>query len=182
MSIQHALLVLALTAITHTACAQGYLGGAFGVGGADVDAGSFASGYRGGTRLFGGYAFNPHFAVEGMLLNLGEPDNRPANSSSTISGVGVAAVGTVHAGDWRFSGRLGLMAMEGKAHGSIGTGPVQSSSQKSWQGLLGIAVGYDLTPNFTLGLEVSATSVKFDAPVNDKVNVSLTGVALEYRF
>jgi hypothetical protein len=59
---------------------------------------------------------------------------------------------------------------------------VQSSSQKSWQGLLGIAVGYDLTPNFTLGLEITATSVEFGAPVNDKVDVSLTGVALEYRF
>jgi hypothetical protein len=182
VSIQRALLVLALTAITNSAFAQGYLGGAFGVGGADVEIGSFASGYRGGTRLFGGYAFNPHFAVEGMLLSLDEPDDKPANAGSTISGVGVAAVGTVQASDWRFSGRLGLISMEGKAHGSIGTGPVQSSSQKSWQGLLGIAVGYDLTPKFTLGLEVSATSVKFGAPVNDKANVSLTGVALEYRF
>jgi hypothetical protein len=182
MSIRHALLVLGLTAITHTAFAQGYVGGALGVGGADVEIGSFASGYRGGVRLYGGYAFNPHFAVEGMLLSLDEPDDKPAGASSTISGVGAAAVGMLQAGNWRFSGRLGLMSMEGEAQGSIGAGPVQSSSQTSWQGLLGIAVGYDLTANFTLGLEISATSVEFGAPVNEKVDVSLTGVALEYRF
>ena len=71
--------------------------------------------------------------------------------------------------------------MQGKANGSIGTGPVQSSSQKSGQGPLGITAGYDLTPNLTLGLEIDATSVKFGAPVNDNVRVSLTGVALAYR-
>jgi outer membrane protein with beta-barrel domain len=182
MPIRQGILVLALAAIAHGAFAQGYIGGALGVGGADVEIGSFASGYRGGTRLFGGYAFDRHFAVEGLLLNLDEPDNKPANASSTVSGIGVAAVGTVQTGHWRFSGRLGLMSMEGKAHGSIGGGPVQSSSQESWQGLLGIAAGYDLTPNLTLGLETNATSVKFGAPVNDKVNVSFTGVVLEYRF
>jgi outer membrane protein with beta-barrel domain len=182
MPIKQGFLVLALAAMAHGAYGQGYVGGAFGVGGAEVEIGSFASGYRGGTRLFGGYAFNRHFAVEGMFLNLDEPDEKPANASSTISGIGVAAVGTVQAGHWRFSGRLGLMSMEGKAHGSIGSGPVQSSSQQSWQGLVGIAAGYDLMPNLTLGLEINATSVKFGAPVNDKANVSLTAVVLEYRF
>jgi hypothetical protein len=181
MSIRHAFLALALVT-TPTAFAQSYIGGAFGVGGADVDIGSFASGFRGGTRLFAGYAFDPHFALEGMLLSLGEPKDKPANSSSTISGVGVAAVGTVQAGDWRFSGRLGLMSMQGKADGSIGGGPVQSSTKKSGQGLLGIAAGYDLTPNFTLGLEIDATRVEFGAPVNDKVGVSLTALTLTYRF
>ena len=182
MSIKHALLALVLAAITQTAFAQGYVGGAFGAGGADVAIGSFASGFRGATRLFGGYAFNPRLAVEGMVLNLGEPDDKPTNSSSTISGVGVAAVGTAQTGDWRFNGRIGLMSMQGKASGSIGAGPVQSSSQKSGQLLLGLAAGYDLTPNLTLGLEIAATSVKFGGPVDDEVNVSLTCLALTYRF
>jgi hypothetical protein len=71
MSMTRAFVALALAVTTPTAFAQGYIGGAFGVGGADVDIGSFASGFRGGARLFGGYAFDPHFALEAIVLSLG---------------------------------------------------------------------------------------------------------------
>ena len=55
--------------------AQIYAGAAVGAGGASVPIGSYASGFRGIARLFGGYAFTPHVAAEAMTLDLGTPSN-----------------------------------------------------------------------------------------------------------
>src|SRR5215467_7150971 len=111
---------IALLATPAVARAQAYyVGVALGVGGADVPINSGASGFRGAFQLRGGYEVNRYFAIEAMAVALGEPDDKPSGSpKTTINGIGAVAVGTLPAGSWRFSGRLGLMSMEGKAEGT----------------------------------------------------------------
>jgi len=64
-------LVGLLLASPAPAAAQAYAGLAAGIGGADMPIGSYASGYRGTLRLYGGYAFTPYVAAEAMTLDLG---------------------------------------------------------------------------------------------------------------
>lgn len=156
--------------------AQTYVGAAFGAGGADVPFGSYASGFRGALRLSLGYEFNPAFAVEAITLDLGTPKDKPAGSNlgSTIGGIGVAAVGTLHADRWRFAGSVGVIAIDGKAD--------NASTEHSAQGIVRLGAGYDATPSFTFGLESGVTRVKFGAPVNDAANVHWTALTVVYRF
>jgi Outer membrane protein beta-barrel domain len=174
-SLVQRLLGITLLATPAVAHAQTYVGVALGIGGADVPIGSYASGFRGAFQLRGGYEVNEYFAMEAMTINLGEPDDKPAGSlKSTINGVGAVAVGTLHAERWRFSGRLGLMSMEGKAIGA--------STERSAQPIVGLAVGYDLHPKITLGLEKNVSKVKFGTPISDTVSVNWTAVSVLYRF
>jgi hypothetical protein len=166
---------IALLATPAAARAQAYIGVALGIGGADVPIGSYASGFRGALQLRGGYEVNQYFAMEAMTINLGEPDDKPAGSpKTTINGIGAVAVGTLRAERWRFSGRLGVMSMEGKAEGA--------STERSAQPLIGLAVGFDLRPDITLGLEKNVSKVKFGAPISDTVSVNWTAVSVLYRF
>lgn len=164
-----------LYATPAVAQAQAYVGVALGVGGADVPIGSYASGYRTAFRLHGGYELSPYLAVEAMALDLSEANDKPAGSpASTIKGVGLAVVGTLHADRWRCSGRLGVMSLEGKADAT--------STVRSTQPMLGLAVGFDLHAKLTLGFETSVSTVKFGAPVNDAVSINWTALSVIFRF
>jgi hypothetical protein len=111
------LLVLGVTLGFPAVCsAQIYVGAAVGAGGANVPFGSYGGGLRGMLRLFGGYALTRHIAAEAMTFDLGTPGNRPADES-TIGAFAVAALGTLPVQRWRFSGRLGVMSMDGRAFG-----------------------------------------------------------------
>ena len=173
--VRHVLAIAILAAPGAAQTEPYYAGIALGVGGADVPIGSYASGYRTAFRLHGGYELSPYLAVEGMALDLSEADDKPAGSlKSTIKGVGVAAVGTLRVDRWRYSGRLGLMSMEGKAD--------TTSTERSVQPVYGLAVGFDLQPNLTLGLERNVSKVKFGAPANDTVSVDWTALSAVFRF
>ena len=166
---------IALLATPAVAQAQAYVGVALGVGGADVPIGSYASGFRGAFQLRGGYEVNQYFAIEATTLNLGTPDDKPAGSlKTTVFGVGAVAVGTLRAESWRFNGRLGLISMEGKAEAA--------STERSAQPTVGLAVGFDLQPNLTLGLEKNVSKVKFGTPISDTMSVNWTTLSAAYRF
>jgi hypothetical protein len=96
-----------LTLVLPAVCsAQVYAGATVGLGGAREPIGSYAAGYRGTLRLYGGYELNSHLAGEVMTLDLGTPRNRP---ETTIGAFGVAAVGMLPVHRWRFSRRLGVL-------------------------------------------------------------------------
>ena len=152
--------------------AQVYAGVAVGTGGAKLPIGSYGSGFRGMARLFGGYAFTPHIAAEAMTFDLGTPGNRPGDES-TIGAFAVAAVGTLPVQRWRFSGRLGVMSMDGRAYGQ---------TTRSAQGMLGFGVGFAVMPKLTIGLETAGSRVGFGAPIDDTALVSWTALAVAYRF
>src|SRR5262245_17463340 len=156
---------IALLAASAGAQAQAYVGVAFGVGGVSGQTGSDLGGFRGAFQLRGGYEINQYFAIEALAVALGEPDDKPAGSlKTTFKGVGAIAVGTLRAERWSFSARLGLMSMEGKVEAT--------STEHSAQPIVGLAVGFDLLPNLTLGLEKNVSKVKFGTPFSETVSVN----------
>jgi len=160
-------------ALPTVACAQWYAGLAAGAGGTKVAAGSYAAGVRGMLRLYGGYEFTPHVAVEAMTFDLGSPRGKDAGSKSTIGAFGVAAVGTWSVERWRFTGRLGVMAMEGRAD--------VADTRKTTQPMIALGAGYDVLPELTIGVEAGASRVEFNPPLNEKASVNWTGVTGTYR-
>jgi hypothetical protein len=167
-------ILAASLALPALACAQVYAGFAVGAGGAKVPAGSYAAGVRGMLRLYAGYEFTPNLAVEAMTFDLGSPGGKANGSKSTIGAFGVAAVGTWPVDLWRFTGRLGVMFMEGRAD--------IADTKKTTQPMLALGAGYDVLPKLTLGLEAGVSRVEFGPPLNEKANVSWTGFAATYRF
>jgi len=159
---------LALPAV---ACAQVYVGAAVGAGGAKVPAGSYAAGVRGMLRLFAGYEFTPNVAIEAMTFDLGSPNGKPV---STIGAFGVAAVGTLPLERWRFTGRVGVMFMEGRAD--------IAETRKTTQPMFALDVGYDVIPKLTLGAEIGVSRVEFGSPLNEKAGVTWIGLNATYRF
>jgi hypothetical protein len=162
---------LALPAV---ACAQVYAGLAVGAGGAKVPAGSYAAGIRGMLRLYAGYEFTPQVAVEAMTFDLGSPGDKPAGSESTIGAFGVAAVGTLPVERWRFTGRVGVMFMDGRAD--------IAETRHTTQPMLALGAGYDVIPKLTIGLEAGVSRVEFGSPLNETASVSWVGLAATYRF
>ena len=162
---------LALPAV---ACAQVYAGLAVGAGGAKVPAGSYAAGVRGMLRLYAGYEFSPHVGIEAMTFDLGSPGDKPDGSKSTIGAFGVAAVGTLPLERWRFTGRVGVMFMDGRAD--------IAETKHTTQSMLAIGAGYDVIPKLTIGLEIGVSRVEFGSPLNETAGVSWIGLAGTYRF
>jgi hypothetical protein len=152
--------------------AQIYAGAAVGAGGARTPIGSYASGFRGLLRLYGGYEFTRNVAAEAMTFDLGTPENKPGNDS-TIGAIAVAAVGTLPVQRWRFTGRVGVMSMDGRALGVTTRSP---------QGMVGFGAGFAVLRRLTIGLETAVSRVKFAAPVNDTTRVNWTGAAATFTF
>ena len=167
-------ILAACLALPTLASAQVYAGLAVGAGGADVPPGSYAAGLRGMLRLYAGYEFTPNVAVEAMTFDLGSPSGKADGSKSTIGAFGVAAVGTWPVDRWRFTGRVGVMFMEGRAD--------IAETRKTTQPMLALGAGYDVIPKLTLGLEIGVSRVEFGSPLNETANVTWTGLAATYRF
>jgi hypothetical protein len=154
---------------------QIYAGATVGAGGAQVPVGSITGGFRGALRLYGGYEFGPHVAAEVMTLDLGTPTNAGgANAVSTIGAFGVAAVGTIPVQRWRFSGRLGVLSMDGRIS--------KTEVTRSPQGMFALGVGFDVTRKLILGLESAVSHVQFGPPINDTARVNWTAFTTTYRF
>jgi len=105
-----------------------------------------------------------------LTLDLGTPRNRP---ETTIGAFGVAAVGTLPVQRWRFSGRLGLLSMDGRA---------ESRTTRTAQGMLGLGVGFTMVRGLSIGLETAVSRVEFGAPIGDTTAVNWTALAATYRF
>jgi Outer membrane protein beta-barrel domain len=167
-------ILAASLALPAVARAQVYAGLAVGAGSAKVPAGSYAAGVRGMLRLYAGYEFTPHVAIEAMTFDLGSPGDKAAGSQSTIGAFGVAAVGTLPVERWRFTGRVGVMFMEGRAD--------IAETRKTTQAMLALGAGYDVIPKLTLGLEIGASRVEFASPLDEKAGVGWVGLTATYRF
>ena len=116
--------------------------------------------------LFGGYQFNPYFAVEGGYVNLGKFDysstvSSPAadtvNGHFGVQGVDAAAGGLLPFGDrqqWAAYGKAGLLYAKSTLDASS-TGAVAVNSVDHWDTspLLGAGINYDLTRKVALRAE-----------------------------
>jgi len=154
--------------------AQVYAGAAFGVGGANVPFASDVGGFRGTLRLYGGYGFNRFVAAEALTLDLGTTRSQPRATSSTIGAFGVAGVGTLPVQRWQFTGRAGVLSMDGRNSAT--------SIKRSAQPMAGLAIGFRVVRRLAVGLETAVSRVKFPPPAVDSARVRWTAAVASYRF
>ena len=144
-----------------------------------------------GYKIFGGYQFNPNFALEGGYFDLGKfgytATTVPAgtlNGDIKIRGLNLDAVGTLPLSD-KFSvlGRVG-MNYANTTGKFAGTGPVNvvnpSPSKRDLNYKVGLGVQYAFTEALAMRAEVERYRIN-DA-VRNKGDIDVISVGLVYRF
>jgi hypothetical protein len=163
----------ALLAMPSICRAQAYVGIGVGAGGASVSAGTYAAGFRGALRLFGGYYLTPHLAAEAMTIDLGTPgDKSTVEHENTMGGIAVAVVGRWPVRRWDFTGRVGVVSMEGR-----GTTTVRSA-----QPLVAVGAACRVIPRLAVGIETATSRARMGQPVDDAVRVNWTTAVATFRF
>ncbi|MBA4176312.1 MAG: hypothetical protein C0505_07095 [Leptothrix sp. (in: Bacteria)] len=190
---------------------QGYLGGAVGLGNISVNCADLESCDKSNTggKLYGGYRFPSHWAVEAVYFDWGKVTGRYtdtvvpaagnavplATSPITVTvdgklrasgwGLGAAYIAPL-ASHWNGVARLGVMRNKGKITGTgsaLGVTLSETSSTSATFAYFGLGVGYNLTPNLAITGEADFSRVKYGAEdAFDKDNVRLLSLGLRYAF
>ena len=143
-----------------------------------------------GFKVFGGYQFNRHFAVEGGYVNLGEfgytATTVPAGTLTgniKLQGVNLDLLGIVPFTD-RFSAfaRVGVLHAEAKdtftSTGSVVvTNPNPSARDTNYK--YGVGLQYDVTEK--VGLRLEAERYRIDDAVGNKGDIDLASLGLVVR-
>ncbi|RUO25985.1 hypothetical protein CWE09_04455 [Aliidiomarina minuta] len=167
----------------------------------DITADLFAAGFETtefsendrdfGFKLFGGYQFNPNFAVEGGYFDLGSFDytanTNPDGSLSgalKFSGWNVDLVGMLPLSD-----RSSLFARIGVHNGrtkasfeSSGAVNVQTSEYRSREVDYKIGVGYQYHLSEAVSLRAEVERYRMDDAVGNSSDIDLLSVSAIYRF
>ena len=147
-------------------------------------------------KLFGGYRFNRHFALEGGYADLGSfkatrtvtaPAAGSISGDFKVSGIFFQAVGIIPLGD-KFSifGSAGLFANEVKTSAST-TGPIvllngSSASHSDSNLKLGIGAGFDFTDKIGVRIEWERFFELGDQSVGATMDVDLVTIGVVFRF
>ena len=103
-------------------------------------------------KLYGGFALNEHLAIEGAYTSFGVfkySDNRKIG----LNVLSVAAKGTFNISEsWTAFGKVGVARHMINVNGD----GLSIREQDKTRPLLGVGVGYKLTPNLTLDLELAS--------------------------
>ncbi len=143
-----------------------------------------------GFKLFGGYQFDKHWAVEGGYFNLGEfgftATTVPAGTltgATEIQGLSIDPVFT-----WRLTRRLSLLGRVGLTYAEAdtsyaATGSVVAPSNRDKRAT-SYKFGGGAQYNFTrrLGARLEAESYRIDDAVGNKGDINLFSLGLVYRF
>jgi OOP family OmpA-OmpF porin len=172
-------LALALCNFASLVSAEGYIGGSAGITSVDVCDDLSGLGVTScddedtGFKIFGGYKFNPNFAVEGLWADLGEVSaTGPGGSASMeVDGFGAAAVGVIPLNE-KFSifGKVGAFMWD-----ASGGGGAAGSDDDGTDIMFGAGVGWNFTPKFGLRAEWE----RFDIDGDD---VDFLSVGLQFNF
>lgn len=143
-----------------------------------------------GFKVFGGYQFNRHFAVEGGYVNLGEfaytATTVPAGTlrgDIELQGVNLDLVGIVPFTE-KLSGfaRVGVLYAEAKDT-FVGTGAVivtnPSPEAHDTNYKFGVGLQYDVTER--IGVRAEAERYRIDDAVGNKGNIDLASIGLVVR-
>lgn len=170
------------------AAAQAYIG--FGAGKSDYDSGNMipdlitsgsVDGKDTGYKLFGGYQFNPHFAVELAYVDLGEAGysgtffGAPVTGGSLETwGLNASAVGIVPLGaSFELFGKIGIFGWESKARDVTGGVPFSGEADGG-----DVSFGLGMAFNFTRNVSLRAEWERFRA-VDD---IDLLSLGLAFKF
>lgn len=132
-----------------------------------------------GFKIFGGYQFNRHLAVEGSYFDYGEfPARITVNGDQAImtgkaTAIGGAVLGIVPVTSW-FSlfGKAGLLVTEFEVT-AIGPGGVGTASEDDTGLHIGIGAMFDITRNF---------GVRAEWERNDEAQIDMLSIGLQVRF
>jgi OOP family OmpA-OmpF porin len=144
-----------------------------------------------GFKVFGGYQFNRHFALEGGYFDLGRfgftADTVPAGTlrgDIKLKGVNLDAVGILPFSH-KFSGfgRVGLNYADAKDT-FAGTGSVNVTDPKRGKRATNYKLGVGLEYDFleSLGMRAEAERYRINDAVGNKGDINLLSVGLVYRF
>ena len=144
-----------------------------------------------GYKLYGGYKFNPNFALEGGYVDLGKfgftANTLPVgslNGDIRLRGFNLDAVGILPLSD-RFSAqaRIGLASMQARDTFS-GTGAVGVSnpnpSKRDTNIKVGVGLEYAITPN--LGVRGDFERYRVNDAVGNRGHIDMVSVGLVYYF
>lgn len=146
-----------------------------------------------GYKLFGGYQFNQHFALEGGYFNLGEFDytsNVLPNGAGTFQGnfkaegINLDLIGYLPLSEKLTAfGRVGINHAETRSTFS-GTGFVipEKSSTSDRENNPKIGVGLEYAFNQALSMRVEAERYRINDTGSHKADIDLFSVGLVYRF
>jgi OOP family OmpA-OmpF porin len=144
-----------------------------------------------GYKLFGGYQFNPYFALEGGYYDLGKfgfnATTQPPgtlNGSIKVNGIDFDALGFIPFTE-HFSafGRVGMNYSNARDSFS-GTAPLNISQPDPDKRALNYKFGVGLQYAFTdaLAMRLEAERYRIDDAVGNKGDIDLVSVGLVYRF
>jgi OmpA-OmpF porin, OOP family len=127
-----------------------------------------------GWKLFGGYRFNRHFALEGTYVNWGEVTASvgPVNVAAEQRSYGLAVLGSLPLGpQFAVFGKLGILSTEQETRR---INPNPSTFQRDETELhYGVGASYALTSNWAVRGEWENT---------EKLKVQMLSIGVEYRF
>jgi len=130
-------------------------------------------------KLFGGYQFNRHFAIEasyfdyGSVSASGQTFGVPFRITGDATAFGLAAVGILPiANHFSLFGKLGLLRTEVDVTGS-GAGGAGSESDSETGLHVGIGLMFDLGRNF---------SIRAEWERNDEAEIDMMSLGVQFRF
>jgi OOP family OmpA-OmpF porin len=130
-------------------------------------------------KFFGGYQFNPNFALEASYFDYGSVSasgqllGLPFSVSGDTSAFGIAAVGMLPLGNnFSLFGKLGLLRTEVDVSGSV-LGSAGSDSEDETGLHFGVGVLFDLGRNF---------SIRAEWERNDEVEIDMMSIGVQVRF
>jgi OOP family OmpA-OmpF porin len=183
--------VLAVPSAVLAQDARFYIGGSFGQAEANGfcdDLQTIATGFGSVSscdekdsawKFFGGYQFNPNFAVEASYFDYGSVSasgqflGTPISVSGDVSAFGIAALGILPLGNnFSLFGKLGLLRTEVDAAASV-LGAAGSESEDETGLHFGVGVMFDLGRNFAIRAEWER---------NDEVEVDMMSIGIQVRF
>jgi OOP family OmpA-OmpF porin len=144
-------------------------------------------------KLFGGYQFNPNFALEGGYVNLGKFDYNSAISSPAadtvnghlgVMGIDAAAVGMLPLNEqWSVFGKAGAFYAKTTLDASSG-GAVNVNEASHWgtSPLLGAGVSYDITRKVALRAEWDRYFRVGDTDTTGRGDIDQLTAGVVYRF
>lgn len=166
------------------AFAQGYIGGGFGssrVTGLDFGTISGGNTSKGLVKIYGGYQFTPNWGAEAQYSDLGNRNLRDSSNNQTASfktsQFSIAGTGTLPlSSGFSLLGKLGVS-------GNRVTGTPNLGNYASTSALVGVGVGYTITPNWSARLEYEDFGkVTTVIPTGSTVRANAYSLSVKYAF
>ena len=185
---QRLVVALAAATLAGLASAQGYAGIGIGQSRAKFDCTGADTCDKTGNafRLYGGYQFTPHLALEAAYYDQGKArvtasDSELGSVGGDFKGQGIGLWGVLIAPMEAASvyAKLGVVSSRIKLDASSSVLGSASASERHTRGALGLGASYEFAPKWVARLDYERFRARF---MDEKVSVDLVTLGAHYRF